>query len=105
MFISEGGTDVHIMDDCFYDIAIALGLGKHSPYRESIDRKITQLREGGFIEKWMKLGDFKQVKQKPRKDNPFTMGQLQGPFYLFLLGLLASLIDFVWEFAHGKVTK
>lgn len=87
------------MDDCFYDLAIALGMSKNSPYRASINRKIGQLREGGFIHKWMKAGDKNiEMKNEARKDTPFTLEQLQGPFFIHGLVLIISLMAFIWEF-------
>ena len=93
----QGYSDVHVMDDCFYDIAIALGLGKNSPYRESIDYKMTQLSEGGFIAKWMADGDISKHGNEVREDKAFSMNDLQGPFLLHILimdlwSLLASLL-------------
>lgn len=101
-----GNTDVHIMDDCFYEIAIAFGLGKNSPYKESLDRKITQLREGGFIHKWMKAGEVKkEIHSHARKDTPFSMEQLQGLFYLYLLLITLSFTVFVFEYLFRFCTK
>lgn len=94
----SGFTDVHIMDDCFYEIAIAFGIGKNSPYKGSLDRKITQLREAGLIHKWMKAGEIKNEASEARKDTPFSMGQLQGPFYLYLLLVTFSMLIFVLEY-------
>ena len=100
-------NSVHIMEDCFYDLAIALGLSKNSPYKSSIDRKIEQLREGGFIAKWMQ-GDgdkLKDVQRETRKDNAFTLPQLQGPFLLHGVILVISILAFLGELSGTTSPK
>ena len=33
---------------------IGLGMPRHSPYKQRVDKVIHKLVEGGFIERWMK---------------------------------------------------
>ena len=99
LLLDESGyTDVHIMEDCFYDIAIALGLAKNSPYKESIDFKISQLREGGLIAKWMSESEIGEYKNEFRDDVPFSITDLQGPFYLHIIIMVIASLVFLWEF-------
>ena len=44
---------MHIMKECFLPFNIALALQKDSIYTERFNKKINQLIEGGFIEKWL----------------------------------------------------
>ena len=98
-----GYTDVHVMDDCFYEIAIALGLGKNSPYRESIDLKITQMREAGLIAKWMDESEVMEHTKEVREDEKFTLDDLQGPFLLHSILIGVSSLAFIIEYSTGKI--
>ena len=48
-----GVRSMHIMKECFLPFNIALALQKDSIYTERFNKKINQLIEGGFIEKWL----------------------------------------------------
>ena len=92
-------TDIHIMDQCYYYIPISFAIGKNSPLKEPINRKIVQLREGGFINKWMEDKVVIEVKQEARQDVAFTIEDLMGAFtilgLLLCLGCIALFIEFL----------
>ena len=48
-----GVRSMHIMKECFVPFSIGLALQKDSIYTEQFSKKIQQLIEGGFIEKWL----------------------------------------------------
>ena len=43
------------MRQCWYHHYIAIVLPRHSPYTAGFSKKITQMVEGGFIAKWIKV--------------------------------------------------
>ena len=50
--------------ECFVSFRIALGMPKHSPYKDRVDQIIDKLVAGGFIEKWME-----EINEKAKIDN------------------------------------
>ena len=93
----EGKVKMHIMEDCFNPISIALGLGKNSPYREAINHKMSLLIEGGIVVKWMKDSDIVNSKIDVYEEHAFSLEQFEGPFVvLFLFGGL-SIFSFLVE--------
>ena len=49
---SFGVRNMHITKECFLPFNVALALQKDSLFTNSFDKKLRQLVEGGFINKW-----------------------------------------------------
>ncbi len=41
--------DLYIMRECFLPINVALGMRKRSPYKQAVNLKLGQLKEGGIV--------------------------------------------------------
>ena len=98
----EGKVRMHIMDDCFNPMSIALGLRRNSPYREAINHKMSLLIEGGLVGKWMEDSDIVNVKVDVYKEHAYSLEELQGPFAALLLFGGISIIIFLFEVLIAK---
>ena len=58
-----GVRSMHVMKECFVPFSIGFALQKDSIYTERFSRKIQQLIEGGFIDKWLR-DEFDNVAKK-----------------------------------------
>ena len=54
---------MHVMKECFVPFSIGFALQKDSIYTEKFSKKIQQLIEGGFINKWL-TDEFDKVAKK-----------------------------------------
>ena len=57
-------SSLHIAKECYVSFRIGLGMPKHSPYKDMVDKFIHKLVEGGFIDMWMK-----EMTKNARQDN------------------------------------
>ena len=101
---AAGQTDIHIMDTCYNELAIAHGIGRKSPFKQALNWKITQLREGGFITKWIADDAVAELHQEAREDIPFALESFQGAFTILGLCLFMSTLIFLFRFTFHKVT-
>ncbi|CAG9761539.1 unnamed protein product [Ceutorhynchus assimilis] len=86
---------------------------KGSPYLNNINYLITKFAEGGFLQKW--YFDFfigfsakgRMERRKKRKSDmdqrAFSIEDIQGAFWILVLGYTLSLIVFVFEMVFGKM--
>ena len=73
---------MHIMRECFIPFVIGFAFQKDSIYTQPFSKKIQQLVEGGFINKWMndemeKVGNKASNVGKSKEATPLTVQNLQ----------------------------
>ncbi|XP_023328653.1 ionotropic receptor 21a, partial [Eurytemora carolleeae] len=96
-----GKSSLHIMRECLFPFAIALGLQKDSPYNQRLSTKIRQLKESGLIQYWRKI-EFDKVGKSTivnAKQQFSTQGlqQFQVPFLLYGLMIPLAIVSFMVE--------
>ncbi|XP_060858519.1 ionotropic receptor 93a [Metopolophium dirhodum] len=106
-FLKTNRCDFAIGNEDFAEEKLAMMLSKDNPYLSRINREIEKMHKVGLINKWL-------VDTLPKKDQCWTNTQLevtnhkvnlddmQGSFIVLLLGVLSSLVSFVFEYILHK---
>ncbi len=98
---------IHFIKEPFMHINVVLYLQKNSYLTKSLNRKITQLLNGGIIQKWIKNHHSDKVQKyheslKLKKLEKLSLLELSGAFYLLMFGNILGMIFFVFEIlAHN----
>ncbi len=95
---------IHLMLECILPSFNAFGLPKNSPLKPYFDHEIQKLLESGIIEfhrsQFVKkpTENLKQGSDKSTNAiKPLSLNDLQGAFFLLLVGFLLSIIFFSFE--------
>lgn len=108
------GSGVHIMKECFGNVAIAYALQKNSPIRQSFNRKLQQTRQAGLIDKYIQdaaddlglKGLTGLRKRQARKPYSLTLTEVKGPLFILLvlqvLTCLCFLAEKLWPLLKGN---
>nr|XP_040575485.1 glutamate receptor ionotropic, delta-1-like [Lepeophtheirus salmonis] len=96
-----GFTTVHLVEECLNSYSVAFVTAKNSIYTDRIGDKIIQLNAGGLIEKWIE-DELNLIARLSKTEttaahNKLKINNLEGPFYLWLLGIGISILTFVYE--------
>ncbi|KAA0183824.1 Ionotropic receptor 209 [Hyalella azteca] len=108
--------NVRMSDDSVSFSIIVLFGGRNSQFEEPFNKRIRQLRSFGVVEKlyrtFVRDGCYLQSGRRKRRDsgtaNPsrLTLEQLQGAFWLYILGnILACVVIFLEGVIHRRQTK
>lgn len=101
--LRSGVANYHIGTECIMPLRIALGMAFRSPLKSSVDMKMRMLKEAGLISKYQKdgensLGVWRTAKTKEaRRDEPLTLRELAGVFYVLLALLAGGLVSLMVE--------
>ncbi|XP_042226822.1 uncharacterized protein LOC121869529 isoform X2 [Homarus americanus] len=93
----------YMLREQVYSGALAFFLPKHTPWRPRLDQGIRRLVEAGLVNKWYFdiMGDVatpgRQSSKGAASEKPLTLPNLQGPFLLLSIGLLAAFPLFLGE--------
>lgn len=95
----------YMLKEQIYSGALAFFMPKHTPWRLRLSQGIRGLVEGGLVDKWyndiMTTGSSRSSSSRvgltPTKNKPLSLSNLQGPFFLLVLGLLLALVAFMTE--------
>lgn len=104
---AEGKT--YMVKEQVYPGALAFFLAKHTPWRARLDEGIRRLVEGGLVDKWYSdIMDKKnqgglQLNKATSVEKALTVSNLQGPFLLLSLGLVAAFLAFLGEVFGPRV--
>jgi len=101
----------YLMKECILPTLSSFGLQKNSPLKPYFDRKILRFVETGLVKyhrsqfvKELRHGTMlQQVVSKEMVR--FSLSNLQGAFYLFVCGVIVSLIVFLLELTVQHVIK
>ena len=82
---------MHIMKECFVPFSVGFALQKDSIYTDMFSRKMNQLIEGGFVDKWLN-DEFEKVAKKAdlgaaTEAEPLTIRNIQVKFYFSTITL------------------
>ena len=97
-----------------WNLGIAFPVAKNAPFKYAIDRGLTRMKENGFPNYWKKyftaLYKRQYSKSITEKDlvqsdeiekrittEPFSLGQLQGPFFMVITGNVLAVAIFIIE--------
>ncbi|CAL1300340.1 unnamed protein product, partial [Larinioides sclopetarius] len=109
-FKREGKCRITVAPKEFGISELAVGLRRGSSLMQALNDEILQMRESGVLSHWKK-------KYNPAREECYSMdsdnsGQrevnmedLQGPFYLLLLGIVLGFLLFVGEAVFCKLKK
>lgn len=122
-----GKTFAHWSKQTAYSSTYAIGLTKNSTLRHCIDPWIIQMWEAGLFQIWRTIGTnearqhnpiFKNVKSQKHmrrvlnslptlydENEPLSLAQLQGAFYLYFLFITFAILASIQEIAGGKMRK
>ena len=122
-----GKTFAHWSKDTIKPTLYVLGLRKNSLLEHCIDPWIIQMWEAGLFQIWRTIGTnearqrnpiFKNAKSRKQmiqvlkslpsrndENEPLSMQQLQGAFYLYFIFLALAILAFIQERGGGKIGK
>ncbi|KAK3854971.1 hypothetical protein Pcinc_038595 [Petrolisthes cinctipes] len=100
-YTQGGRATIRVVPECLPTYSIGLALQKNSPLKTHLDPVILRLVEGGLVLKWRGevLDYFKSLYAGTRTSRvanegfvtrPLTLNQLQGVFYMLVLGYLGA---------------
>ena len=107
-----GRTHLRVLPGCVGSCYFVFPLKKNSPFKSMFDGEIAKLTEHGFVDRW-----FAEVKSKtPHMERlyssyvdpsngrrvSFEFARFQGALYILIVGLLLSLVCFVFEVCYGR---
>lgn len=101
------GPRVHLMKQTMLPNAVALGFQKNSPLKPYFDKQIMLLVEAGLVNfhrsKFAKIPtNWSPKKSSDSNLTSFSLGSLQGPFFFYLTGIIASVIVFLFEIIRHR---
>jgi hypothetical protein len=104
---TAAGPKVHLMRDSIMPSGVALGLQKNSQLKKYVDKEIQRLIETGLVD-YHRLQFAKNMdKWNPRTNNnnliSFSLDNLQGGFFLLLVGVLISAMTFAGELLSNRM--
>ncbi|KAG7172881.1 Glutamate receptor ionotropic, delta-1-like 29 [Homarus americanus] len=96
---------VYFVKEQIYQANLAFFFRRNTPWKYKFDQGIQSLVESGLVHKWYDdiMSDIKKITTTSEEDSgpseqPLSLGHLQGPFLLHLVGLLSSLTVFLVEY-------
>ncbi|XP_020298539.1 uncharacterized protein LOC109862800 isoform X2 [Pseudomyrmex gracilis] len=99
--------NLHIMEECFVHMPIALGLEKNSPLKPHVDLWIRRLTEIGLVRKWLsdvmeesKINEFQQKLESEKA--LVNLRKLYGALIALLIGYFLSFLALIGEIIHWK---
>ncbi|XP_042220292.1 uncharacterized protein LOC121865040 [Homarus americanus] len=110
---ATGERQLHVATNDFFPSEIGWAMNPGCPFRGKFNQQIRRLLEGGLITKWLLqiINDPKrrevvegeevlEGEEVPRREGPQRLGldQLQGVFYILILGDIIASLLFVVEF-------
>ncbi|KAG7170107.1 Ionotropic receptor 40a-like 5, partial [Homarus americanus] len=111
--VATGERQLHVATNDFFPSEIGWAMNPGCPFRGKFNQQIRRLLEGGLITKWLLqiINDPKrrevvegeevlEGEEVPRREGPQRLGldQLQGVFYILILGDIIASLLFVVEF-------
>lgn len=90
--------EVKFLHDAFLTFPVVIYTRKNFPLLQAFDEKIKNLNSAGLINLWyQKSLQIKARVKEPESPKKLTFHHLLGSFQILALGLLISLIVFIWE--------
>lgn len=106
---------LRLMKTCVDEHYTVFPFGRNSPYKEYVNRKLGQYTDAGIVQHWFSLmgikhgksymaGLFDKNNAKVRSEaRSLEFKNVIGAFYLLGVGLLISMVAFIWElYSHTK---
>ncbi|XP_055931900.1 ionotropic receptor 93a-like [Argiope bruennichi] len=102
--------DFAFVPEQFASMPLAFGLRKGSSLLQSINNEFQKMMENGLLDHWKHRHDFKfdcsnEIDRINSDKRPLTTDDLQGPFYLLLLGAVSGIILLGTETIYSKLTQ
>jgi len=99
----------YLMKECILPTRSSFGLQKISPLKPYFDTKILRFVETGLV-KYHRSQFVKELRHLQRQNNskemtPFSLNNLQGAFYLFIFGVILSIVVFILELFIHRIMK
>ncbi|XP_076314970.1 putative glutamate receptor [Tachypleus tridentatus] len=89
---------VHIAKEEFFKVGFGIALQKNSPYLEIFNLEVMKMIQTGLLEKWRQRYWPKRQDCKDNvKEQRIGLGDLQGIFLFFAIGVALSIIIFLIE--------
>ncbi|XP_066985951.1 glutamate receptor U1-like [Macrobrachium rosenbergii] len=111
---STGERQLHVATEDFFPSEIGWAMNPGCPFRQKFNKIIRRLLEAGLITKWLDQiindpgrREAADVEALPRLEGPQPLGleQLQGIFYVFVIGNAISVLGFVVECVIRSLSK
>jgi hypothetical protein len=103
---TAAGPKVHLMRDSLLPSGVAFGLQKDSQLKPYFDKEIQRLIEAGLVDYHRLQFAKKMDKWNPKKTKSlisFSLHNLQGGFFLFIIGLVIAIVIFIGELVLSKI--
>ncbi|XP_068223519.1 ionotropic receptor 21a-like [Palaemon carinicauda] len=111
---SRGERQLHVATEDFFPSEIGWAMNPGCPFRHKFNKIIRKLLEAGLITKWLdqiindpRRREAADTEALPRLEGPQPLGleQLQGIFFVFVIGIGLSALALAVEFAVKVLKK
>ncbi|XP_071627785.1 ionotropic receptor 21a isoform X1 [Temnothorax longispinosus] len=99
--------NLHIMEECFVHMPIALGMEKNSPLKPHVDLWVRRMTEVGLVRKWlsdvMEWSKINEARQRSKSEIALVdLPKLYGALIALGIGYLFSFLALFGEILHWK---
>lgn len=99
---SKVSQTLHIMEECFINMPISIGMDKSSPLKAKVDELIRYAVEGGLINKWYgnAINSFESSIEQPPEEALMDLKKFYGALLTLICGYFVSVIVFIGEISY-----
>ncbi|KAF2369169.1 Ionotropic glutamate receptor, partial [Trinorchestia longiramus] len=98
-FVQASNSSHYFLREQIFTGPLVFFFRKGSPWRKKINIGIRRLSEAGLLQKW--YGDLMEIRKNEsdtrRQSRPLTLHHLEGPFWLYILGISGAMAAFCVE--------